>query len=212
MAGRSRGELSLLGPILGRLVGNLGLRMRLQQEAALIHWAGVVGPQLARHTRALEIKRGVLHVQVRNSAWANQLAYLETDILARLNAAIGSQAVKDIRWVVGSWHDNEADAPPKTHPGTVATVVLGEEDRREIARLAALIPDEELRRVWERFLAGEFRRRAWRMVHGWPTCPICGTPHPRGALLCPACRYGVRGRRAALRYAMGESASPGAKG
>ncbi len=192
-----------LGLALEQLVSRLGLRARLRQEAALVHWPAAVGPEVGRHTRPLEIRGGVLRVQVRNSTWANQLAFLESDILARLNALIGEPAVRDIRWVVGAWREAGREAaarPPAAPDSQAAAVVLAESERQQIRQLAEEIPDEAVREVWERFLVGEFRRRAWRLRQGWHPCPCCGVPHPHGPRPCPACRYTAAGHgKAALK-------------
>lgn len=194
MVRRSRGELTAVGPVLEKMVTRLGLRGRLRQEAALFHWPVAVGPEVARYTRPMSIKGGVLQVAVRSSAWANQLAFLESDILARLNGLIGEPSVRDIRWVVGTWRDAAGATPGRRSTG-VTTVTLDAAAERRIEELAAAVPDEEVREVWRRFLVGEFRRRAMRLGQGWLPCAGCGVPHQRGPRPCPVCRQSAKEAR-----------------
>jgi predicted nucleic acid-binding Zn ribbon protein len=59
-------------------------------------WADVVGPQLAAHARPLSLTRGVLVVGVSDPAWATQLTYLESDLLARFREAFGDGVVERV--------------------------------------------------------------------------------------------------------------------
>ncbi len=92
-----------LGVVLAKALGDLGLEPRLRQAKVILDWPETVGKEIARHTRACNIRRGVLSVAVRTSAWAAQLAFLKAELVSRLNERAQAPIVHDIHWLVGNW-------------------------------------------------------------------------------------------------------------
>lgn len=62
-------------------------------------WLSVVGPQLASHTRPLRCVAHRLELSADSSAWQSQLASMEGDLRARINAAWGSTLVREVQFV-----------------------------------------------------------------------------------------------------------------
>ena len=89
-----------LSLVLSRLLRRLGLEDELQGWRAVEDWARVVGPRVARHTRAVSFERGVLRVEVEGSAWMHELGYLSQELIRTLNRELGSNRVRDVRFVV----------------------------------------------------------------------------------------------------------------
>ncbi len=77
------------------------LREGLDRQEALDCWTDVVGAEIARHSRAISINDTTLLVQVDGSVWAQELAFLRTEILAGFAARLGPGAVTDIRFHSG---------------------------------------------------------------------------------------------------------------
>lgn len=90
-----------IGPALEQLLNRLGLRARLAQQMVVHSWSQVAGREIARRTRALDLRRGTLLVRVESSVWAAQLAFFKAELIRRLNERAGAPVVRDIRWVVG---------------------------------------------------------------------------------------------------------------
>jgi predicted nucleic acid-binding Zn ribbon protein len=65
-------------------------------------WSEVVGETLAEECRPVSEREGTVTVACRSSVWAQELAMMETDLLERLNAALGGPAVVELRFRVGS--------------------------------------------------------------------------------------------------------------
>jgi predicted nucleic acid-binding Zn ribbon protein len=86
--------------ILDRLLGRLGLHDELHGQRAVEEWARIVGPRVARHTRALGFRDGVLRVEVDGSAWMHELSFLKRELIQRLNRELGAAPIRDVRWVV----------------------------------------------------------------------------------------------------------------
>ena len=63
-------------------------------------WSEVVGEALAAHVRPTKLAGGTLVIAVDDPAWATQLRFLETDLVARCNEALGTPTVTATRTVV----------------------------------------------------------------------------------------------------------------
>ena len=94
MARRAKGDLTPLGMILAGLLDSKQLGPKLRQGMAVTVWPEVVGDKLARVTRATACKGGRLYVEVENSVWMQELAFLQRELLTRLNRRIGKRTVR----------------------------------------------------------------------------------------------------------------------
>ncbi len=82
--------------VLKNLVKNLGIEAQLLENEALVYWSTVVGPRVAKNTKAEKIKNGRLFVKVKNDVWKNELMFYKIDIISKLNSKIGKTVVQDI--------------------------------------------------------------------------------------------------------------------
>jgi hypothetical protein len=76
---------------------SIGIQVRLAKS-----WPSVVGPILADKTAPAGLKHGVLSVRVKNHTLAQEMQFLKPDLLAAIDAALGGDAVREIRFIVGS--------------------------------------------------------------------------------------------------------------
>ena len=89
-----------LSGVLPRVFKQLGLEDGLLGWRAVREWEQVVGPRVARHTRAVAFHDGVLQVEVEGSAWMHELGFLKPDLMRKVNRHLGSRLVKNVRFVV----------------------------------------------------------------------------------------------------------------
>lgn len=76
-----------------------GLNKRIDQANVIDEWAGLVGPQVARVTRAESVTAdGRLRVRVTTAAWAYELSMMTPRILALINNGRTGR-VREIRWI-----------------------------------------------------------------------------------------------------------------
>jgi predicted nucleic acid-binding Zn ribbon protein len=85
-----------VGESLDRVAARLGVPDAAVLPAVFGNWAELVGERIAAHARPRWLRDGVLVVNVDEPAWATQLRYLETDLLARLAERVGPAAVTRI--------------------------------------------------------------------------------------------------------------------
>jgi predicted nucleic acid-binding Zn ribbon protein len=89
-----------IGGLLPRILRDLGLEESLVGWRAVQEWEGVVGDRVARHTRAVAFRDGTLHVEVEGSAWMHELMFLKRDLIRRIQRHLGSDHVRDVRFLV----------------------------------------------------------------------------------------------------------------
>jgi predicted nucleic acid-binding Zn ribbon protein len=90
---------------IGSILGSLMATVRRQPDGDLARifqlWEGAVGATLARNAQPAAFKGELLIVHVTSSAWAHQLRFLESDLVAKINAALDAPLVEKIRFKVG---------------------------------------------------------------------------------------------------------------
>ena len=80
------------------MLSGLGLAGRLREREALTLWPDLVGPEIARRSKALRIRGGVLFVRVDSAAWSQELLFLKAKILSRFDDTLGPGLVREIRF------------------------------------------------------------------------------------------------------------------
>lgn len=88
-----------LGELIELWASSLGIKRKLLEGMAPSLWDEVVGEAVAAHTSVIGIRGGVLVVKVGSAAWRNELFFMKPKILEKLNSKIGSDVVRDIRFV-----------------------------------------------------------------------------------------------------------------
>jgi predicted nucleic acid-binding Zn ribbon protein len=81
----------------GGLLSARGWREKAAVGAVFGHWADIVGPQLALHTKPESFDSGELTVSADSHAWAAQVRLMAPQILARLGEELGHGTVRHIR-------------------------------------------------------------------------------------------------------------------
>jgi hypothetical protein len=87
-----------VGEALPRTLRSLGISRRTREAQALLLWPQVIGPGLARESRAIKLTGGSLLVTASSPALAHQLHLERTMLIERLNQGIGVPAVREIRF------------------------------------------------------------------------------------------------------------------
>jgi predicted nucleic acid-binding Zn ribbon protein len=86
---------------LGRLTRDLantrGWSSRVAEGAVFARWAEVVGDQIAEHAAPTTLRDGVLTVSAESTAWATQLRMVQSQLLAKIAAAIGDGVVTSMK-------------------------------------------------------------------------------------------------------------------
>jgi predicted nucleic acid-binding Zn ribbon protein len=68
-------------------------------------WRAAMGDRIAAQARPLKERDGVITVGCTAATWAQELDLLQDELLTRLNASLGAQRVRGLRFVVDTGSD-----------------------------------------------------------------------------------------------------------
>ena len=86
-----------IGELLAEFIHGSALEQPLLERKVVELWPEVLGPTVAQLTGTIEIRNGVLYVQIRSAALKSQLFDIRHDLVRKLNEAAGANVLKDIR-------------------------------------------------------------------------------------------------------------------
>ncbi|HZQ32368.1 MAG TPA: DUF721 family protein [Mycobacterium sp.] len=87
----------LLGAATRDLASTRGWSKRVAEGAVFGSWRTVVGAQIAEHASPAALHEGVLSVTAESTAWATQLRLMQSQLLAKIAAAVGDGVVTSLR-------------------------------------------------------------------------------------------------------------------
>lgn len=91
-------DVKPIGELLLRALRNNGLETPLLQKRLIDSWPEVAGPVVQRYTQRLNIYNQVLYVSLSNPALRADLNMQRRQLVAKLNARVGSNIIVDIRF------------------------------------------------------------------------------------------------------------------
>jgi hypothetical protein len=138
MAVRRRKAPEPIASTLGSIIDRLDSEGHFAIVRLIQAWPEIVGEAIARHTEVLELKFHTAVVRVSGTMWIQELNLLKPEILSRLAARVGEDAVRDLRFVQGRL----SRRPTRPRLRTVARA------QRRAVELPEL-KDPELRRAFE---------------------------------------------------------------
>ena len=97
---RKNAPVSLAEALL-KVISDLGLDVRINEERLKFLWPEIVGGKLSKVSHVVKVNRGRLLVSVRSSSWRNEMIFLKKDIVKRINRFFGRDVVRDISFVLG---------------------------------------------------------------------------------------------------------------
>lgn len=174
---RRHGKSTSLGSSLDHLVKRLDRKSGggLLQTRAAQAWYRLAGDSVTSHTTGAHVRDGEMVVYVDSSVWATELSALAEEYRTRINAEIGEESVKSMRFVV-SRKVGEQRQVERAEEETAAfytedkvqSVPLTDAERAQVDASAAQIEDEDLREAvvaatvadleWKKGLAKHKRR------------------------------------------------------
>ncbi len=86
-----------LGRLSREVAKTQGWSGRVAEGTVFAEWTAVVGEQIAEHANPTSLRDGVLHVAAESTAWATQLRMVQTQLLAKIAAAVGDGVVTTMK-------------------------------------------------------------------------------------------------------------------
>lgn len=103
-----------LGALTADLAKTRGWSNKVAEGSVFGQWAAVVGEQIAEHANPSALREGVLTVEAESTAWATQLRLVQSQLLAKIAAAVGDGVVTSLK-IVGpaapTWRKGKFNVP-----------------------------------------------------------------------------------------------------
>lgn len=146
MADNNRRQ-QVLAEMLPHLIRDQGWEVQLDLHSVFRDWQKIVDPETGQHCRPLKINRGVLWVEVDNSAWLQQIRFQKYNLLETVNATLRKSTLQDIKF---SLPKGRAAKEPETFPA-LRFVPPPAGEVAAFERQIAFIADEQCREALLRF-------------------------------------------------------------
>jgi predicted nucleic acid-binding Zn ribbon protein len=89
------------------LIEKIVHQYRPHNEPALLRvwdiWQEAVGPEIAASARPIAFKGSLLMIHVDNSSLLHRLRFLEKNLIAQINTALGAEHVVKVKFKIGSF-------------------------------------------------------------------------------------------------------------
>jgi len=95
---RRPAEISLKDAI-EKLLHDLNLSNKLKEVQLIGSWEKIAGKLIARHTQDIYIKNRILFIKTDTAALKQELTYMKTRLLEKLNKEAGEDVIEDIRFI-----------------------------------------------------------------------------------------------------------------
>ncbi len=101
MSRRRKSRPELLGPLVARVLGDIGAGDSARVMRISERWEEAVGAEIAAHCQPTGLRGGVLEVTVDSSVWCQQLQLRGPEILDAVRAVLPADAPSDLWFRVG---------------------------------------------------------------------------------------------------------------
>jgi hypothetical protein len=192
--GKHRADTGIkaVGNVLEAVFAKHKLTGGVRKARILEAWADVAGAALARSTRALIVREGVMIIETQDAIAANFLTMQRGIFLERFRDLLGEKAPSDLRFQMGVFESRKPKASKQT--SKLSRSAIPPEERAKIENMLeeateSITPEsrELLTPIARKAFESMVQARMERQAKGWKPCPICTTlsefPGP-----CPHCK------------------------
>lgn len=171
--------------ILPRFVSSLGQGKAYQTQLLIYHWEKIVGSSIAGHVRPVRMDFRTLFLAADAPVWANELRYMERDLIDKINAFVCEELVREIKFCSPKEKGN-ARRYEKEEP-LPEKIIPKKEEYEKTSSFISEIDNDALRLAASRALAQNFARRRSLKEQGWHTCASCDRMVPSEETYCVFC-------------------------
>jgi len=82
--------------VLPNVLSSLGIKKGIERQRAIVIWDKVVGRDIRKHTKPRYVRGKKIWVDVDDPIWIQQLSFLKSKILKKLNIELGEERIVDI--------------------------------------------------------------------------------------------------------------------
>lgn len=171
--------------ILPRFVSSLGQGKAYQTQLLIYNWEKIVGSSIAGHVRPVRMDFRTLFLAADAPVWANELRYMERDLIDKINAFVCEELVREIKFCSSKEkehvrrYEKEEPLPEK--------IIPKKEEYEKTSSFISEIDNDALRLAASRALAQNFARCRSLKEQGWHTCASCDRMVPSEETYCVFC-------------------------
>jgi predicted nucleic acid-binding Zn ribbon protein len=89
-------HITPLGTALGNAMSEFGLERDLKQQEGFVRWEELVGTAIANYAQPSKLHQGKLWIRVTNAVWRQELMFMRTELIAKINAGLEYPVVQDV--------------------------------------------------------------------------------------------------------------------
>jgi len=139
------------------ILSTLPVNNRVKEYGLWKSWDKMVGQNVARHCQPDRLKDGILFLKVNSSVWMQQLQFMKSIIIDKVNGFMGDNSVRDVRFQIGKLENlKETGGKPWKE------ISLPQEVVARIDMDLSSVRDTELRRILKKLRVKEAQVKAWR--------------------------------------------------
>ena len=106
-------------------------------------WKEIVGESVALHAQPHAIRNRILFIHVSHPTWVQQLQFLKSALIDKINTFLGEPLIRDIRFHLGKI---ESGTSPRQRKDSWQSQKLEEETSKQIENLLQNILNEDVRK------------------------------------------------------------------
>ncbi len=92
-----RGNSLSIADVLNIYLRETGLEKTILEDKVVALWPEIMGDTVARLTRSVEVRNGMLIVHISSAALKAQLFECRFELVKKINDAVGGNAIRDVR-------------------------------------------------------------------------------------------------------------------
>ena len=171
--------------VLPRFMISLGQGKSYQTQLFMYHWNEIVGDSIANHVSPVRMDFHTLFLTADAPVWANELRYMERELIDKINAFVCEELVKEIRFC---YPKEKVATRRRTNEEITSEPIKPEpKELEKTSSYVSEIEDESLRLAASRALAQDLARRRFLKEQGWHACSSCDRLVPAEEMYCHFC-------------------------
>ena len=85
-----------IGHILHECFQDFGIQKPLKRYRIFYLWPEIVGKKVAKVTIPQKVSNKKIFIKVKNDVWRQEITFLKSEIIQKINKELGSNEIKDI--------------------------------------------------------------------------------------------------------------------
>lgn len=154
-------------------------------------WSDIIGTNNAKHCAPAKLERRILTLEVDSSVWSNQFLYYKIQFIRQINIFMGTDYVKDIRFVLGKSFKKRYSHSGNSKKRPIDEILyippVSEEEKKGLQQKFSHITNEKVKSaiisVEEKRLGLEKLANEGKIKK----CPVCGEYLKNNEDICYIC-------------------------